>query len=84
MRAHIIERAGAAAASASDPEAALRALLTPLHAELGRREGAFDSPDEVMQFFVAGAFLVTPGCTVAHVNGEYRISSRTKSPDDPS
>ena len=60
MRAHIIERAGAAAASASDPEAALRALLTPLHAELGRREGAFDSPDEVMQFFVAGAFLVTP------------------------
>lgn len=60
MTMQIIEKAGAAAASASNPEAALRALLTPLHAELGRREGGFDLPDGVTQFFVAGAFLVTP------------------------
>ena len=60
MTAEIIERAGAAAASASGPETALRALLTPLHGELGRREGAFDLPEGVSQFFVAGAFMVTP------------------------
>jgi len=56
----IIERAGLAAAEATDPECALRALLTPLHTELGRRDGAFDLPNGVSQFFVAGAFIVTP------------------------
>jgi hypothetical protein len=56
----IIERAGAAAATANGPEDALRALLTPLHSELGQRDGAFDLPKGVAQFFVAGAFLVTP------------------------
>lgn len=60
MTVNIIERAGSAAAVATSPESALRALLTPLHAELGRRDGAFDLPEGVSQFFVAGAFLVTP------------------------
>ena len=56
----LVERAGAAAAAATDPESALRALLAPLQSELGRREGVFDLPEGVSQFFVAGAFIVTP------------------------
>lgn len=60
MTLNILERAGAAANAEATPESALRALLTPLHSELGNREGPFDLPDGVSQFFVAGAFLVTP------------------------
>jgi len=60
MTAIILERAGAAAAAQTTPEGALRDLLTPLHGALGDREGPFDLPDGVGQFFVAGAFLVTP------------------------
>lgn len=56
----LVEHAGAAAAAATDPESALRALLAPLQSELGRREGVFDLPAGVSQFFVAGAFIVTP------------------------
>lgn len=56
----LVEHAGAAAAAETDPESALRALLAPLQSELGRREGVFDLPEGVSQFFVAGAFIVTP------------------------
>jgi len=60
MTATILELAGATATAQTTPEGALRALLTPLHSELGERDGSFDLPDGVSQFFVAGAFLVTP------------------------
>lgn len=60
MTADLLERAGAAAAAETNAEAALRALLAPLHGELGERDGPFDLPDGVSQFFVSGAFLVTP------------------------
>lgn len=60
MTADLLERAGAAAAEQTTPEAAVRALLTPLYSELGQRSGPFDLPEGVTQFFVAGAFLVTP------------------------
>lgn len=60
MTDNLLERAGAAAAAETTPEAALRALLTPLHGELGHRDGPFDLPEGVSQFFVSGAFLVTP------------------------
>ncbi len=53
--------AACAAASASDgPEDALRTLLRPLHATLGRRTGDLDLPEGTAQFLVAGAFIVTP------------------------
>jgi hypothetical protein len=60
MTIALIERAATAAAAETDPESAIRALLAPLHSELGRRDGAFDLPEGVSQFFVAGAFVVTP------------------------
>jgi len=60
MTVEIIERAEAAAAATNGPEDALRALLTPLHSELGQRKGALNLPKDVAQFFVSGAFLVTP------------------------
>ncbi|SMY08176.1 GAF domain-containing protein [Flavimaricola marinus] len=60
MTSDLLARAGAAATAETSPEDALRALLTPLHGELGQRTGAFDLPDGVSQFFVAGAFLVAP------------------------
>lgn len=56
----LLERAGAAAGAAPDCETALRALLTPLVETLGDRSGGPDLPEGVVQFFVAGAFLVTP------------------------
>lgn len=60
MKVELLGQAGAAAAAAAAPEEALRALLNPLHAALGKRAGPFDLPAGVSQFFVAGAFLVTP------------------------
>lgn len=60
MKITLLEQAAAAGAAAPGPEEALRALLTPLHQGLGRRDGTFDLPEGVSQFFVAGAFMVTP------------------------
>jgi hypothetical protein len=55
MSITLLEKAATAGASACGPEEALRALLSPLHTTLGERSvGAED------QFFVAGAFLVSP------------------------
>ncbi len=56
----LLERAGTAAVAAPDCETALRALLTPLAERLGDRTGGPDLPEGLAQFFVAGAFLVTP------------------------
>ncbi len=56
----LMETAAAAATAATGPETALRALLAPLHATLGLRDGGPDLPCGVTQFFVAGAFIVTP------------------------
>lgn len=56
----LLERAGHAAAAETHPEAALRALLAPLHEGLGERAPAAGLPPGVTQFFVAGAFMVTP------------------------
>lgn len=53
MTIDLIENAATAGAAVDGPEDALRALLSPLHATLGDR-----SVDD--QFFVAGAFLVSP------------------------
>ncbi len=56
----LLEDAATRAAAATDPEAGLRALLAPLHAGLGVRDGGADLPAGVVQFFVAGGFIVTP------------------------
>lgn len=56
----LLERAGLAAAAAKGPESALRALLAPMHETLGDRSGGPDLPEGVAQFFVAGAFMVSP------------------------
>lgn len=56
----LLERAGIAAATTTEPEAALLALLTPLHETLGDRSAGADLPDDVQQFFVAGTFMVSP------------------------
>ena len=60
MTVSLLEQAGASAATETLPEMAIRALLKPLHNHLGDRDGPFDLPLGVSQFFVAGAFLVTP------------------------
>jgi hypothetical protein len=56
----LLERAGCAATAAPDVEAALRALLTPLHQTLGDRSGGAELPERTEQFFIAGAFMVSP------------------------
>ena len=63
MSLDLVARAGWAATGAADPEAVVHAVMGVLFAVLGNREahlreGALD-PGQV-QFFVAGAFLVTP------------------------
>lgn len=60
MTVMILEQAGAAATARTTPEGAMRALLGPLHNTLGKRDGPFDLPGGVSQFFVAGAFVVSP------------------------
>jgi hypothetical protein len=58
-----LDTAGAAAAEADGPEAAIRALASAYHALLGDRE-AHLRPDALKpgerQYFVAGGFFVTP------------------------
>jgi hypothetical protein len=60
MSVSILEQAGVSAATETIPEMALRAVLMPFYDNLGDRKGSFDLPEGVSQFFVAGAFLVTP------------------------
>ncbi len=60
MSLMLLEQAAAFGAAAVGPEPALRAMLSPLHAQLGLRDGGADLPSGADQFFVAGAFLVTP------------------------
>ena len=60
MSVSILEQAGVSAATETIPEMALRAILEQLYNNLGDRDGPFDLPEGVSQFFVAGAFLVTP------------------------
>ena len=60
MSVSILEQAGVSAATETIPEMALRAVLMPFYNNLGDRNSSFDLPEGVSQFFVAGAFLVTP------------------------
>lgn len=60
MSLALLTRAASAGAAETGPEAALRALLAPLHAELGDRAPTSGLPVGEPQFFVAGAFIVTP------------------------
>lgn len=57
MSTNLLEEAAGAGAAASGPEAALRALLLPLHRSLGDRSADVEPKG---QFFVAGAFMVAP------------------------
>ena len=56
----LLEAAGQSAAEQSNPEAALRQLLSPLQETLGERGPDIVPPDGAAQFFVAGAFMVSP------------------------